>query len=100
LQNEIVVIRVAFIERRQKLVAHFFGRLTADVIAFQQDLAASAGAHHAMPQVLEARGIVAGSQKKKDGGGEDEYLECAANGPALTGRAFSRAATRAQRMRL
>jgi hypothetical protein len=63
LQNEVVIIIVAFIERGQELVAHFLGGLAADVIAFEQYLAASAGAHHAMAQVFEACGIVAGAHE-------------------------------------
>jgi hypothetical protein len=57
------------------LVAHLVGGLAADVIAFEQHLAASASAHHAMAQVFEARGIVSGSHEEEDGGGEDEGVE-------------------------
>jgi hypothetical protein len=39
------------------------------VIAFKQDLATSAGAHHAMAEVFEARGLVAGAHEEEDGGG-------------------------------
>jgi len=61
------------------LIAHLVGRLAADVIAFQQDLAASAGAHHAMAEVFETRGIVSGAHEKEDSGGEDEGMEYSAN---------------------
>jgi len=37
------------------------------VIAFQQDLAASASAHHAMAQIFEARGIVARAHENNHG---------------------------------
>jgi hypothetical protein len=50
------------------------------VIAFEQYLATSAGTHHAMAQVFEARGIVSGPQEEEDGGGEDEGVECLACG--------------------
>jgi hypothetical protein len=55
------------------------------VIAFEQYLAASAGTHHAMAQVFEARGIVSGAHEKEDGGGEDESVEQAAAGPFRRG---------------
>jgi hypothetical protein len=58
-----------------EFAAHFLGGLAADVIAFQQDLAASAGAHHAMAEVFEARGIVAGAHEEEDGRAEDEGVE-------------------------
>jgi len=45
------------------------------VIAFEQYLAATAGAHHAVTQVFEARGIVPGAHEEEDGGGEDEGVE-------------------------
>jgi hypothetical protein len=41
------------------LVAHFIGVSAADVIALEQNLAASASAHHAMAKVFEARGRIA-----------------------------------------
>jgi hypothetical protein len=53
------------------LVAHFVGRFAADVIAFEEDLAASAGAHHAVAEVFEAGVWVSGSHEEEDGGGED-----------------------------
>jgi hypothetical protein len=58
------------------LVAHFVGGLAADVIAFEQDLAASAGAHHAMTEIFEAGvGAWACADEEEDGGGEDQGLE-------------------------
>jgi len=42
----------ALVERGLQLVAHLGGRLAADVVAFEQDLAASAGTHHAMAEVF------------------------------------------------
>jgi hypothetical protein len=41
------------------------------VIAFEEDLAASAGAHHAVAEVFEAGVWVSGSHEEEDGGGED-----------------------------
>jgi hypothetical protein len=49
------------------------------VIAFEQYLAASASAHHAMAQVFEAGGIVSGAHEEEDGGGEDEGVEYSAD---------------------
>jgi hypothetical protein len=57
------------------LVAHFVGGLASDVIAFEQYLAASASAHHAMAQVFEARAVFAGAHEEENGGGEDEGME-------------------------
>jgi hypothetical protein len=62
------------------LTAHFVGVRAADVIAFEQDLAASARAHHAMAQVFETRGIVSRAHEEEDGGDEDEGVEDAAAG--------------------
>src|ERR1019366_488620 len=76
LQDEVVV--VALIECGKQLVAHLVGGLAADVIAFEQHLAASAGAHHAMAEVFEARGIVSGSHEEEDGGDERAGLQAAA----------------------
>jgi hypothetical protein len=45
------------------------------VIAFEQYLAASAGTHHAMAEVFEARGIVSGAHEEEDGGGQDEGVD-------------------------
>jgi hypothetical protein len=59
LQDEVVVIVVALVERGLQLVAHFVRGLAADVIAFEQDLTASAGAHHAVAEVFEAGTVVA-----------------------------------------
>jgi hypothetical protein len=64
LQDEVVTITAAFVERGLQLIAHLVGGLAADVVAFQQDLAASAGAHHAMAQIFEARGVVAGAHEE------------------------------------
>ena len=50
------------------------------MIAFEQDLAASAGAHHAMAKIVEAGvGGWAGAHEEEDGGGEDEGVEDAAD---------------------
>jgi len=73
LQDEVVV--VALVERGLQLVAHLGGRLAADVVAFEQDLAASAGTHHAMAEVFEAGVGIAGADQDQDDGGEDEGLE-------------------------
>jgi hypothetical protein len=48
------------------------------VIAFKQYLAASAGTHHAMAQVFEARGIVSGAHEHNHGDGEGGGLQPAA----------------------
>jgi hypothetical protein len=48
------------------------------VIAFEQYLAASAGTHHAMAQVFEARGIVSGAHEHNYGDGERGGLQAAA----------------------
>jgi hypothetical protein len=45
------------------------------MIAFEEHLAASTGAHHAMAEVFEAGGVVSGAHEEEDGGGEDEGLE-------------------------
>jgi hypothetical protein len=70
------------------------------MIAFEQYLAASASAHHAVTQVFEASGIVSGAHEEEDCGSEDDGVEHAATGFALKGRAFRRAASSAQTMRL
>ncbi len=70
------------VERGQQFVTHLGGRLTADVIAFQQDLAASAGAHHAMAQVFEACVGIASAHENKHRDHECGGLQ-AANGPEL-----------------
>jgi hypothetical protein len=62
------------------LVAHLFRGLAADVIAFEQDLAASAGAHHAVAEVFEASVGVSRAHEEEDSGGEDEGVEQAAEG--------------------
>jgi len=72
LQDEVVV--VAFIDRGHELIAHFVGVGAADVIAFEENLAASAGAHHAVAKVSEAGVWVAGSHEEEDGGGEGQRL--------------------------
>jgi hypothetical protein len=70
------------------------------VIAFEQYLTASAGAYHAMAQAFEARGIVSGAHEEEDGGGEGQSVKGPAEGFALKGRAFRRAASSAQAIRL
>ena len=70
LEDEVVV--AAFIERGEKLVAHFVRGLAADVVAFEQDLSAAAGAHHAVAEVFESGVGVSGTKEDEDGGGEDE----------------------------
>ena len=69
LQDQVVIITAAFIDRGLQLVAHFVGVGAADVIAFEQDLTASAGAHHAMTEVFEARIGVSGTHEEEYGGG-------------------------------
>src|SRR5713101_9088429 len=63
LHDEVVI--VAAIQCGQQLIAHLVGRLAPDVIAFEQDLSASANAHHAMTELVAA-GIVAGTHEKKN----------------------------------
>src|SRR5208282_855404 len=63
LQNEVVI--VALIECGLQLIAHFVGGLAAHVIAFEQNLTASAGAHHAMAQVFEASARISRTHEGK-----------------------------------
>ncbi|HVI80675.1 MAG TPA: hypothetical protein VM715_21500, partial [Candidatus Acidoferrum sp.] len=44
------------------MISHALGIATTDVIAFQQNLIASAYAHHAMAEIVEARVIAACTQ--------------------------------------
>ena len=74
LHDEVVI--VAAIQCRDQLVPHFVGRRTPDVIAFEQDLSASANAHHAMTELVEA-GIVAGTQEEKDRQDNEGELDAA-----------------------
>src|SRR5208337_4099156 len=48
------------------MIAHLVGGLAAYVIAFEQDLAASAGAHHAMAKVFEAGAVVSRAHENYD----------------------------------
>jgi hypothetical protein len=47
------------------LVAHLVGGFATDVIAFEEDLATSAGTHHAMAEIFEAGGVVSGAHKEE-----------------------------------
>ncbi len=89
LQDEIVVIVAAFVERGLQLVAHLVGVRAADVIAFEQYLAASADAHHSMAEIFEARGIVAGAHENKYPERERGGLRTAANGYPSAARSRS-----------
>ncbi len=61
MQREIVI--VAAIDRGHQFRAHAVGVGTAHVIAFQQNLVAAADTHHAMAEIVEARGLVARSHQ-------------------------------------
>jgi hypothetical protein len=73
LQHQIVV--VALINRRHQLVAHFVGVGAADVIALEKNLAASAGAHHAVAEIFKAGIGVARAQKEKQRRADDNCLK-------------------------
>jgi hypothetical protein len=69
LEDQVIV--VAFVERGLELIDHFRGGLAADVVAFEEDLSASAGAHHAMAEVAETGvGGGSGGHEKENGSGE------------------------------
>src|SRR5271166_4420166 len=80
LQDEVVTIAAALVERGLQLIAHLVGGLASDVIAFQQDLAASAGAHHAVAEVFEAGGVVSGAHENNDRERECGSLQAATKG--------------------
>ena len=52
-----------------ELVAHVAGFGTADVVAFAEELRATAGAHEAMAQVVEAGAGIRGGGGEADGYG-------------------------------
>jgi hypothetical protein len=70
LQDQVVIITAAFIDRGLQLVAHFVGVGAADVIALEKDLAASASAHHAVTEIFEAGIGVSGAHEEDDGQGQ------------------------------
>ena len=76
LLNEAVAIASG--DRGHEFVAHAIGVGTAYVIAFEQDLSASADAHELMAELVETRGRVGGAGEDEDGGGEYGAVECAA----------------------
>jgi len=70
-------VAVAAGDGGHEFVAHAVGVGTADVVAFEQDLAASADAHELMAELSEARARVAGAGEDEDRGGEYGAVESA-----------------------
>jgi hypothetical protein len=60
------------------------------VIAFQQDLPASAGAHHSMAKVLKPGIGIASTKKKKDHSAEDEGVDQAVDRAMSVSRFLAR----------
>ena len=57
-----------------EFVAHAVGIGAADVVAFEQDLAATADAHELMAEFVEASAGIAGAGEGENGGGEDRAV--------------------------
>src|SRR5581483_18051 len=99
LQDQVVV--VALIQTGHEFSPHAVRVGTADVVTLQQDLAAPAHAHHAVPEVVESRSLVACAHEQNNNGGEHRKLEPTGNSgfpeelrhqsPAPTGAACTRA---------
>jgi hypothetical protein len=69
------VVVVTALHGSGEFVAHLVGAGAADVIALEQELRTTAGAHHLVADVVEAGFVVAGAREKRDGQAEDEQLE-------------------------
>jgi hypothetical protein len=61
-----------------EFVAHAIGIGAADVVAFEQDLAAAADAHQLVADFLETGGRIAGTGESENSEGEQDAVESAA----------------------
>jgi hypothetical protein len=73
LQSEVIVITA--VDRSNQLGAHPIGVAAADVIALEQDLTATAGAHQAMTEIIESGRIVASASKDPHSDNQKHQLQ-------------------------
>jgi hypothetical protein len=79
-------VAVSTSDRGHEFIAHGVGIGAADVVAFKQNLAATADAHQLMAELIEASAGIACARKGGNGDGENRALQCASNGRAEFGR--------------